>query len=69
MLGDCVSDHDCVSDNAVWALEEELRLSIYALFLNIRITHSETLKTISIRYSGDVYSFQCGMQLLIWGEK
>ena len=26
-----------------------------------------TLKRISVRYSGDAYSFQCGMQLLIWG--
>ena len=26
------------------------------------------LKRISIRYSGDAYSFQCGMQLLMWGE-
>ena len=27
-----------------------------------------TLKRISVRYSGDAYSFQCGMQSLIWGE-
>ena len=26
------------------------------------------LKRISVRYSGDAYSFQCGMQSLIWGE-
>ena len=26
------------------------------------------LKRISIRYSGDAYSFQCGMQLLMWSE-
>ena len=29
---------------------------------------SNILKRISIGYSGDVYSFQCGVQLLIWGE-
>ena len=27
-----------------------------------------TLKRISVRYSGDAYSFQCGMQSVIWGE-
>ena len=27
-----------------------------------------TLKRISVRYSGEDYSFQCGMQSLIWGE-
>ena len=26
-----------------------------------------TSKRISVRYSGDAYSFQCGMQSLIWG--
>ena len=26
------------------------------------------VKRISLRYSGDAYSFQCAMQLLIWGE-
>ena len=26
------------------------------------------LKRIYIEYSGDAYSFQCGAQLLIWGE-
>ena len=29
---------------------------------------SSTLKRISVRYSGDAYSFQCGMQSLIWSE-
>ena len=27
----------------------------------------KTLKRISVRYFGDAYSFQCGMQSLIWG--
>ena len=27
----------------------------------------KSLKRISVRYSGDAYSFQCGMQSLIWG--
>ena len=27
------------------------------------------LKRISITYSGDAYSFQCGMQLLMWDEE
>ena len=26
-----------------------------------------SLKRISVRYSGDAYSLQCGMQSLIWG--
>ena len=26
------------------------------------------LKRISVKYSGDAYSFQCGIQSLIWGE-
>ena len=29
---------------------------------------SNILKRISIGYSVDVYSFQCGVQLLIWSE-
>ena len=29
---------------------------------------TDALKRISVRYSGDAYSFQCGMQSLIWGE-
>ena len=33
------------------------------------IPGTDTLKRISIRYSGNAYSFQCGMQLLILGEK
>ena len=32
------------------------------------IPKTNTLKRISVRYSGDAYSLQCGMQLLIWGE-
>ena len=27
-----------------------------------------TSKRISVRYSGDAYSFQCGVQSLIWGD-
>ena len=27
-----------------------------------------TLKRISVKYSGDAYVFQCGMQSLIWGK-
>ena len=33
-----------------------------------RVRHANFLKRISIRCSGDAYSFQCGMQLLMWGE-
>ena len=33
------------------------------------IPGTNTFKRISIRYSGDAYSFQCGMKLLILGEK
>ena len=33
-----------------------------------RFVESGTLKRVSIGYSEDAYSFQCGMQLLIWGE-
>ena len=35
----------------------------------IAIPQLNILKRIPIRYSGDAYSFQCGIQLLIWGEK
>ena len=35
----------------------------------IAIPQLNILKRILIRYSGDAYSFQCGIQLLIWGEK
>ena len=34
----------------------------------IAIPQLNILKRIPIRYSGDAYSFQCGIQLLIWGE-
>ena len=36
---------------------------------NLRLKNPKNiLKRISIRYSGDAYSFQCAMQWLIWGE-
>ena len=35
----------------------------------IAIPQLNILKRILIRYPGDAYSFQCGIQLLIWGEK
>ena len=34
-----------------------------------RITFHLTCKRIPWRNSGDAYSFQCGMELLIWGWK
>ena len=39
-----------------------------AMYAINTIPESSVLKRISIRYSGDTYSFQCGMQLLMWGE-
>ena len=32
------------------------------------LSQTEILKGISIRYSGNAYSFQCGIQLLMCGE-
>ena len=32
------------------------------------LSQTECLKRISIRYSGDAYSFQCGIQLFMWDE-
>ena len=35
----------------------------------IAIPQLKILKRIPIRYSADAYSFQCVIQLFIWGEK
>ena len=32
------------------------------------LSQTECLKRMSIRYSGDAYSFQCGIQLFMWDE-
>ena len=41
-----------------------VRFVLELLFLS----QTECLKRISIRYSGDAYSFQCGIQLFMWDE-
>ena len=44
-------------------------LLVFCTFINNSRSKQTFLKRISIRYSRNAYSFQCGMQLLIWGEK
>ena len=41
-----------------------VRFVLALLFLS----QTECLNRISIRYSGDAYSFQCGIQLFMWDE-
>ena len=41
----------------------------YMYMVRVHVHVGSTLKRISVRYSRDAYSFQCGMHLLMRGGK